>query len=300
MRNLLVCCVLFLTCFLTSFPTQAAGRVVHKERSLYQTIHVVKDRAKICLQFSVRRDQRNQSCIDTRNPQEMQFSYTKMMMAALLLVEQPESVLMIGLGGGTIPTALHELYPQAIIDVVEIDPAVVRMAREYFGFTSDERLRVYEQDARVFTRRAKKKGQRYDLILLDAFNGEYIPEHLMTREYLEDNRQMLTERGVLAANTFAVSDLYDHESATYADVFGTFYNFKIWQSANRVILARPAGLPEDTDVLKPRAAELQRLLKPYNVPIRRYVKDLAGRKDWDESARVLTDQYSPANLLKNR
>ncbi len=278
----------------------AQGRVVHKERSLYQTILVVKDRSRVCLQFSVRRDQKNQSCKDLKDPQKMLFSYTRMMMASLLLIDAPERVLMVGLGGGTIPTALNELYPQAVIDAVEIDPAVVRMAREYFGFESNEQLRVHETDARVFTKRALKRGTSYDLILLDAYNGDYIPEHLLTREYLEETRGLLTPGGVLAANTFAVSDLYDHESATYAAVFGRYYNFRRWDSSNRVIIARPAGLPEDTDSLNERAAALAARLRPYGVPIERYVKDLDGGVDWNERARVLTDQYAPANLLKHR
>ena len=288
--------VLLLACS-TSF---SAGRVVHKERSLYQTILVVKEGSKICLQFSVRRDQRNQTCKDLRQPRRMQFSYTRMMMAALLLVEAPERILMVGLGGGTLPMALQELYPEAIIDALEIDPAVVRVAREYFEFESNDRLLVHEMDARVFTKRALKRDFRYDLILLDAYNGDYIPEHLIPKEYLEENRQLLTPRGVLAANTFAISDLYDHESATYSAVFGRFYNFKVWNSANRVILARPSGMPEDVASLEQRAATLAPTLKPYGVPIERYVKRLDGRVDWNEAARVLTDQYSPANLLKHR
>ncbi len=292
--------LLWLLCLFMAPVATAQGRVVHKERSLYQTILVVKDRSQVCLQFSVRRDQKNQSCKDLRDPQKMLFSYTRMMMASLLLIDAPKRVLMVGLGGGTIPTALNELYPQAVIDAVEIDPAVVRMAREYFAFESNERLRVHEIDARVFTKRARKRGTQYDLILLDAYNGDYIPEHLLTREYLEESKALLTPNGVLAANTFAVSDLYDHESATYAAVFGRFYNFRRWDSSNRVIIARPAGLPEDTDSLNGRAALLAERLRPYGVPIERYLKDLDGGIDWDVKARVLTDQYAPANILRHR
>ena len=55
--------------------------------------------------------------------------------------------------------------------------------------------------------------------MLDAFDGEYIPEHLMTVEFLE-MRDLLSDDGVLVANTFASSKLYDYESATYAEAFG--------------------------------------------------------------------------------
>ncbi len=49
-------------------------------------------------------------------------------------------------------------------------------------------MRVFEQDARVWVKRAATAPKRYDLIMLDAFNGDYIPEHLMTREYLAETR----------------------------------------------------------------------------------------------------------------
>ena len=113
------------------------GRIVHREQSLYQTILVDDTGTRRCLQFSVRRDQRNQSCIDLKHPQQMVFTYTQMMMAGLLLAPDPQRILMIGLGGGTLPLALNDLFPQVRIDIVEIDSAVVRIAREFFGFQTD-------------------------------------------------------------------------------------------------------------------------------------------------------------------
>ena len=280
----------------------AAAEILHEERSLYSRLIVKKFGSTVCLQFSVRRDQRNQSCIDVRKPKEMVFSYTRMSMASLLYNDEPRSILVIGLGGGTLPTAFHELYPNALIDAVEIDPAVVKVAESYFGFQSSERVRVHVRDARVWTKRALSQELLYDIIILDAFNGEYIPEHLMTQEYLAETKALLAPGGTLIANTFAVSDLYDHESATYAAVFGRFINFRLPESANRMILVPGQALTKDE--LKTRAEALNRTLRPYSVPIRRYARVIGNsidkRPDWDRDARVLTDQYAPANLLQSR
>ncbi len=275
----------------------ADARVIHKERSLYQTILVDKAGSTVCLKFGARRNQRNQSCIDQRRPREMVFAYTRMMLAALLLNPSPRRVLIVGLGGGTLPTALEAIYPEAIIDGVEIDPAVVSVAERYFGFVATERLRVHVRDARAFVKRAAGKGDSYDLIMLDAFNSDYIPEHLMTREFLLEARSLLTEGGALAANTFASSRLYDHESVTYSDVFGPFFNLRLPESSNRVILAAKQPLP-DILTLQRRAAGLSERLTPFGVDIRSYPKHLLSKVDWDTGARVLTDQYSPANLLQ--
>jgi spermidine synthase len=281
------------------FSSAAAARIVHKERSLYSNIIVQQAGSLLCMQFTIRHDQRNQSCIDRQQPKHMVFPYTRMMMASLLLDPAPERILMLGLGGGTLPMALDEVLPEARIDVVEIDPAVTRVARDFFGFAPSERVKVIAEDGRVYVKRLVQKGEHYDLVLLDAFNGDYIPEHLMTREFLEEVRKLLGENGVLAANTFSISTLYDHESVTYAAVFGTFFNLNPDQNGNRIVLASTGALP-DTTVLKARAQELGPKIEPYGVDVNELLQMIDTKVDWNTTARVLTDQYSPANLLQRR
>ncbi len=275
------------------------ARVIHSQTSLYQNIIVMQDGALRCMQFTVRHDQRNQSCVDRNAPKRLVFPYTRMMLAALLLDPSPTNVLVVGLGGGTLPTALAQLYPQASIDIVELDPAVVVVAGRYFGFAPTKNMRVFEQDARVWGKRAASAPKRYDLIMLDAFNGDYIPEHLMTREYLQETRELLADGGVIASNTFAISQLYQNESVTYESVFGTFYNFRLADTANRVIIARRGPLADKARLLR-AAKPLVPALSPYGVPIADYPAAMLTAPDWDRHARVLTDQYSPANLLKGR
>ena len=287
-----------LALILSVLPAPGWAKIIHRERSLYSTILVDQRGSILCLQFSVRRDQRNQSCMDRDDPQKMVFPYARMMMLSLLLNPEPQRVLVVGLGGGTLPVALRELYPEAVIDVVEIDPAVKTVAETCFDFTESERLKVILQDARVFTKRAVTNGVTYDLIMLDAFNGEYIPEHLMSREYLEETQALLTPGGVLAANTFSISRLYDHESVTYRNVFGTFYNVRSRVSANRVILAVAGDLPSKMTMATQARAMAQRL-QPYDIRINELMPGVSTEVDWDETARELTDQYSPANLLNN-
>ena len=228
------------------------------------------------------------------DPHRFALNYTRMMMAGTLFTgPAPQRLLIVGLGGGSIPTALREILPQAQIDVVEIDPAVTRVARRYFNFREDPKMKVFEVDGRVYVKRALRAGTKYDVVMLDAFDHEYIPEHLLTREFLTEVKSLLTPQGVLVANTFSSSRLYDHESTTYADVFGTYYNLK---SANRVIIARPAGLPDDAS-MRTRAAEYEKVLRTFGVDAMSVLPMFTTRPDWDTGARVLTDQYSPANLL---
>jgi len=174
---------------------------------------------------------------------------------------------------------------QALIDFIT--------AQRWFGFRVGRNTTVTIQDARVYVKRAQKAGRKYDLILLDAFDHQYIPEHLLTREYLTEVRSILRPGAVLAANTFSSSRLYDSESVTYAQVFGPFYNLK---TGNRVILTANGTLPPIAAV-RARAAALAPQLDPLGAESGALLAMFSTRADWDPAARVLTDQYSPANLL---
>lgn len=289
-------------------PSAAAAEIIHRERSLYQTVLVTRTPSRICLQFSVRRDQRNQTCRNPQQPRQMLFPYTRMMMTALAFQPEPQRVLVLGLGGGTLPEALEELYPDLVMHVVEIDPVVVKVATEYFDYQPGAQTEVFTQDARVFSKRRARLRARepaaqpgYDLILLDAFNGDYIPEHLLTREFLQEIRGLLNDGGIVAANTFAMSQLYDHESTTYVDVFKSILSVKEEFSGNRILLTARDGLTEaDRRAALQRIPELSRRLRPYAIDLRDQLRATTARIDWDRSARILTDQYSPANLLRSR
>lgn len=275
----------------------AEGRIIYTKKSLYRNISVVEDAEKLCMGFATRRRQlKNQSCRLKRYPERLALEYTRLTFAGLLFNAQPKRIFVAGLGGGSIPAALHHLYPDAHIDVAEIDPAVVDVAERFFEFEVDDRLVVEEMDARVFVRRALKKGLRYDYILLDAFNADYIPEHLMTREFLEECRELLSEDGVLVANTFSTSRLYGSESVTYEAAFGWILSFRGPGSNRIIVTARSPEAPE-TDLLFIRAESFPVDLQSVGVDIVKTANRLTSR-DWSDRARVLTDEYSPANLLR--
>lgn len=275
----------------------AHGEVIHQEKSLYRNIVVKEKGNRRCLAFSIKRQHRNQTCIDKTDVKRVVFPYVRMTFAGLMVNPQPKRTLMIGLGGGTISNVLTELYPQMELDLVEVDAAVVRVAEKFFGFRESEKSTVHVIDGRVFTKRARVRGEKYDLIILDAFTGEYIPEHLMTKEFLSDIRELLSDDGVLVANTFAASELYDHESVTYESVFGSFFNFKMPGTGNRVIVSSSKELP-DREFLVTNARLLAPQLEPYSVNIMSFPRYLSRERDWDPSKRLLTDQYAPANLLR--
>ena len=278
---------------------QNGVRVIHQERSLYMNIHVTEDSTRRCMRFTITDlGGQNQSCRFLDDHDKLVFPYAKMVLSSLMVQDNPERILILGLGGGTLVHAYSTLFPRAEIVIVEIDEAVVTVAEEYFDFRETDNIQVEAVDGRVYVKRAALRGEQFDLVILDAFNGEYIPEHLMTREFLEEVKQLLPADGMVVANTFSTSRLYDAESATYASVFGPLFNIRQFGTGNRVLIASMQPLPE-LEVLETRAEALQQRLARFGMDVREYPLLLDTAVDWNRNARILTDQYSPANLLNN-
>ena len=291
--------LLFICIMALLFSAYSMSNVVHKERSLYRNLLVEETGDLRCLKFDEKTRQSSQSCMYISDPKKLVFNYTKLAFSSLLLIDNPKNVLIIGLGGGTLSNMIHELYPSAHIENVEIDPSVIKVARDYFNFIETDNVTAKVQDGRIFIKRAALKKQQFDWIILDAFNGDYIPEHLLTKEFFEEIKSVLAEGGIVAANTFSSSKLYEHESATYHAVFGDFINVTANNNSNRIILAGYSNIPTEQQIAQ-RVTQLAPLLAPYDVDIKAisqrmfFTKD---GKDWPSDTKVLTDQYSPANLL---
>jgi len=278
---------------------QGEARQIHQERSLYRNILVTEDDERRCMRFTItERTGQNQSCRFLDDYDKLVFPYAKMVLSSLLVQDNPQRILIVGLGGGTLVHTYSTLFPNAEIIVAEIDEAVVRVAREYFDFAETDKIKVATEDARVYVKRAGLRKEKFDLVILDAFNGEYIPEHLMTAEFLAEVRSLLPANGMVVANTFSTSRLYAAESVTYTQVFGEFFNVKQRGTGNRIIVASMQPLP-DRLTLEQRAAAMQAKLQRFDLNIREYPQYMETKADWNTGERVLTDQYAPANLLNN-
>lgn len=289
------CAVFFALLIASAGPANAEVKLLHQERSLYRNIFVTQNGDERCMTFRYPRGVGRQSCKILHEPKKLIFQYTRMLLSALFLNPNPKRILVIGEGGGTIPTALQEMCPDAQIDVVELDGAVDSVARAYFGFKTGPKTRVTISDGRIFVKRMAARKPNYDLVLLDAFEADYIPEHMLTREFLQEVKANMAPDGVIVANTFSNSALYDHESVTYRDVFGPYFNLK---QANRIILGRNGGIKsDDLAIARKNADELEAEFEARGITSPSLVGLLDPDIDWNPEARILTDQYSPSNLL---
>ena len=291
---------LFAAFALVLLAATAHSEVIHRAKSLYQDIYVRDTGPMRCMQFQADNTiiKHYQGCI-YMNSRKMAFHYSEAFMATLLMNPNPSRILVIGLGGGVVPRAMRDMVPGALIEVVEIDPEVVSIARQYFGWMEDDaRMRTYVADGRAFVKGAAQQGIKYDIVLLDAFNAEYVPEHMMTLDFLEEVKTIMNPTAVFGSNTFARSRLYDHESMTYTAAFGDFFNLQMdGKSSNRVILGGGTQLPEVEFIRANAIAYAARFWGAHEIHVNDLLTNMENAKDWDQDARALTDQYSPANVL---
>lgn len=208
-----------------------------------------------------------QSIVKTGDPEHLALAYTKVLAQGLAFVENSKRILVLGLGGGTLPFLFHKIFPNATVDVVEIDPEVRAIAREFCGFVECERLTVHVEDARDFIER---REWCYDVIVLDCFGAESVPQHLLTLEFLQEVRKSLTPSGIAVANIWGRTDnpLYESMLRTYRAGFEEVFVLDVPSAGTKVFVA--LTLREDRT-----HAEL--LARMQAIPIRRTVHDAPVR-----------------------
>ena len=199
-------------------------------------------------------------------------------------------VLVIGLGGGTIPKQWTHAWDDTSVDVVEIDPRIVDIARRFFAVDAGPRLCIHVSDGRTFLRRTTEK---WDLIVIDAYTtsryGDTIPAHLTTREFFAEAAAHLSEGGVLHFNSgFTDSRLLPVLEKTMASVFPSVL------AAEAQIFASNLPLIASKEVLEQRRRSSPASRFP---TLPHYLALLAPVPRPVATDMLLTDDYAPVDML---
>ena len=193
--------------------------------SPYHRLRVTEHGAWRQLKFE--RNQQSSMALD--DPFETDIEYVNYLHLPLAVKPDPASVLIVGLGGGSLVKRMWRDYPALSVDAVELDEQVVDIAREYFALPDDERIRVFIDDGRAFLGYC---AETYDLIVIDAFDDDHIPRPLTTEEFLRECRDHLSADGVIAYNVIgavngAHSKPYRSFHRTVANVWRNVWVFPI-------------------------------------------------------------------------
>lgn len=276
--------------------------VIFETTTPYHHIRVVDANGQRTLEF----DGASQSRMSLSHPLRGHFEYTEMFHLAWLWNDGITNVLMVGLGGASTQRAFEHDYPGVRLVTVEIDPAVRRVAKEYFQLRESPRQRVFVEDGRVFLRRTRRQ---FDAIFMDAYSenryGAFIPQHLATKEFFVLAASHLTTNGVLAYNVMGnlhgwQVELLGAIYKTLRTAFPQVYLFPCRSSQNVVFLATKSSARAEANGLARRA---DRLVREHRVSLPTFRIRLgsfrAGPPQTATRAPVLTDDFAPMERLLN-
>jgi predicted membrane-bound spermidine synthase len=265
------------------------GRLAHIETE-YNDVFITKRQNQLVMSFQVKGWDYTESVANLTDPDDLPLRYAQVMSIATVYPETPKKILMLGLGGGSISTYLGRFLPDAAITTVEIDPGVIKAAKTYFGLRETERMRYPSGDGRVFLNR---NSERYDLILLDAYRGGYVPFHLLTREFYTLVKQRLAPGGAAAFNVHDGTKLYASTVRTLAEVFPAL---DLYPTGLGETIAVATLVPIDKATLEGKATALQER-HGFRFPLQQI---LTRRMDNPQSQAakgdIITDDFAPADV----
>lgn len=138
-----------------------------------------------------------QSSMSLLSPDALDLEYTRMMMGFVLFNPEPARILMVGLGGGSLPKFCHRYLTRTEVEVVEIDPDVIALREAFMVPPDGERFQVIQADAARYLRDVEEHA---DVIFLDGYGVGGIPEPLCSAEFYADCFRALRENGMLVIN----------------------------------------------------------------------------------------------------
>ena len=160
---------------------------------------VFDDGAARSLHFSQRE---LQSRMRMHKPWRLDVDYTRTMMGFLLLQPAPAHIGMVGLGGGSLAKFCHRQLAASKMTVLEINPHVIALRREFQVPDDDERFQVIAADGAAWLH---SETPAFDVLLIDGFDHDGQPAALCSQRFYDDCFAALAADGVLVVNLH-----YDH------------------------------------------------------------------------------------------
>jgi spermidine synthase len=202
---------------------------------------------------------------------------------------------LVGLAAGTISKQYTAVFGPIPIDGWEIDPEIIEVGRDYFDMT-EPNLNVVVADGRWGLARSR---ETYDVIGVDAYRLPYIPWQLTTKEFFEEVRARLSERGVLVINVGRTPEdrrIVEAMAGTLGAVFASVHAVDVPATLNTILYAtvretNVAYLEENFQTMAASAAD------PFLVDV--LARALASVQPAPETSVVFTDDWAPIEQLTN-
>ena len=134
-------------------------------------------------------------------------------------IKDSNSILVLGIAGGSvIKTLVNEIDFKGEITGVEIDPEIISLANKYFKLNEIQNLTIIIEDANQFV---QKTNQSFDLIIIDIFQDNSMPEFLFETVFIENTKSLLIPGGYLLFNTMIHTKSDQERNKLYRNHFNT-------------------------------------------------------------------------------
>ena len=300
-RAVAVVSVLFSWINLGWTPIAWAKTLMQKD-TFYHRIRIEEDEEARYMYF----DRTLQSAMTLKDPTALRLIYSRYTSLGFTFRADAKKMLLIGLGGGSIPKKLNKEFPNMEIDAVELDPEVIKLAKDHFNVKEGRQLRLHAQDGRLFLTRTQNQ---YDIIMLDAYFTDAMPFHLATKQFFELAQKKLTPNGIVVANLISAvtgpsGKIARAFARTVRQVYPQTYifasrrpdNVSLETIQNVIVIATRDKQRVDIKEIVKRASALDKGLFPDPV------QDIAVAyfdRQLPEDVPILTDDYAPTDNLLN-
>ena len=267
----------------------AATDLLEKRESLYNNIFIFGDAQSVTMTFGQNKRYYTESSMNLADPGTLTVEYTRYMTAGVAYPPKVERIAEIGLGGGRTVSYLTASLPDTGILAIELDKDVVDLATKYFKFRETARLRAVVSDGRAYL---LKDPDKWDVILIDAYRGPFVPFHLLTREFYQLVKSRLNPGGVVVQNIEPTTMLFDSATATLKSVFPSV---DLYDGGGNVVAVGYDGPQLPQAELLARAAKMQERYKlRYDL-----TKLVADRRVFSKPAgKILTDDFAPVETMR--
>ena len=295
-RRLILCAAL-LFAGASGFGTAEAqikspgGQLLDSKESLYNNIYIFKRDGLIIMTFGKNDRYWFESAYDPNDELKLPYMYSRYMGMSLAYAKNVHTIAEIGFGGGRTSWYLHRHLPDVDLTSVELAPDVISMAKKYFGIHEETEFQIVNKDGRLFLKNNPKK---YDVLLVDAYRGPFVPFHLLTTEFYELAKSRLNEGGVLAQNIEPNTMLFDAAIVTLKSVFD---NVDLYQANRNVVAIAYDGPQKRKSEIKDAAEALQNKYH-FRYSLVDLAKDRKVLKHPPKDQKPMTDDFAPVEALK--
>ncbi|MDH5184612.1 MAG: hypothetical protein OEX12_12070 [Gammaproteobacteria bacterium] len=179
--------------------------IINSEQSEFGCVTVYENDNYRWLSFD---NKQAHSAMSIQKPWQVVLPYYPVLLSSLLFNPSPDSVLMIGLGGGDLVRFYHHYLPQSQLKVVEISETVINTFHDYFQSSDILMDNVIIQQGDVCEYINQAKSPVFDTIYMDVY-GEYsLPDCFYDRQFYIELAKSISDHGVVAVN-FVVKDEAD-------------------------------------------------------------------------------------------